>query len=88
MEYMLCLRFQRIDIVPDRVGFVKSVIKLIKYHAECLWGQYVVMTEKNKHKKWCSAIPGYLFSLTIIQEQMAETVSWVMGPLQAGSRWW
>lgn len=88
IEYTRCLRFQRTDIVPDREDFVKTVIKLIKYHAECLWGQYVVMTEKNKHKKWCFIVPGYLFSLTIIKEQMEEAVSWVVRPLQAGSRWW
>lgn len=40
----------------------------------------MVMSEKNKLQKGRCVVPGYLFLLTIIQEQMAKAVSWVRGP--------
>lgn len=40
----------------------------------------------NKHGDRCFVVPWYLVSLTVIQEQMAEAVSWVVRPQQTGSR--
>lgn len=83
MEYMLCPRFQRIDIVPDRVSFVKSVIKLIKYHAECLWGQYVVMTEKKINTKIDAVLFLGIYSPWLLSKNRWQNLSaGLLGPCE------
>lgn len=57
----------------------------MKSQPECLRGWYVAMAE-DKQKERCFVVPRYLVSLTGIQEQMEEAVSWVVRPRQAGSR--
>lgn len=44
------LNFRKLICFPNRKGFVKWVIKLMKYHTVCLWGWYVVMAEKINTK--------------------------------------
>jgi len=57
----------------------------MKSQTVCLRDWYVAMAE-DKHKERCFVVPTYLVSLTGIQEQMEEAVSWVVRPQQAGSR--